>query len=357
MKKLLLLIALSMLLLCAACDNTVNEQGQGSILPAFQYEELALPENLTNADHLFCCYSDAKYTLLSVCSDNGRQFGPLSKTDSIFLCDIAGGMQYFTVATDAYITSAVPHKDGVLYVDYEEYADGSVKWSVVYTDGETHTTLDSGSAVSYDRIPYLFKVGSNTYYIWEDSAGFGVDLINNTDTECVIRRTDCALTAVTAYSNAEQYYFIVSYSHLPYATFVVCNTEGVVYEYTLGGKITSCTIADTYAVCGVGNEETGECWLELIDLFTGQKSVIRSPYGALYTLRGNGEDCVCVDSFWNPYYVSLSNKSISPMPSADAGASTGTTNLFYPIGSGKFFVMLQKQDGYRFYHLTLSDNS
>lgn len=324
--------------------------------PIFLYEKLELPEAISQADNLYCCYGDGEYTVLSLGSRNGKQEGPLQKTDSLALCDQDGGVAFFPVATEADIISALPYHNGIIYVDYEEQPD-YVIWSVVQTDGEQDKVIDSGTSSYYEQIPYLFFVEGDVYYLCRNDGGFCVKAIKDGAVEVLFERDDCALSLVRAYSNGNQFCFLGYYPESNFATLFICDSSGVLFENELHGKITSYAIMGQYAVCGTGDEESGNCSVEVFNLKTGQGKMISEPVGPLYCLQGSGSECVCVGFAWQPYYVSISDERVSAMPwpwPTEQKSSTLTNILFYPAGESRFFVLARKGEEYLFYRLSIT---
>ncbi len=361
-KHILLFFVLTLSVLFCSCTNTppaeTTDPGSHTNIDledlVFSYTELPFPETLSTADHLFCCYQSASQTLLSVCSDNGRQIGPTQKTDFLALCDMEGGMTSFPVETDAYITSALPYQGGVVYADYKELSDGSVEWSVTLKSGSAETVIDTGAALSYDRVPYLYYVQDTPYYLREDRDGFSVLQIKDQTPAVVYSKTGCSAVSIDVRGNGKQFCFPIQYSGEDFSRFLVFDEDGLLYEHTLGGKITSYAITDQYAVCGTGNEDTRQGSVEAVDLSTGQAKTFDQPYGALWGLTGSGNLCLCVGYDWQPYAINIATEQISVIPGPKSSTNRSTPIFFYPAGESRFFALSRQKTGYAFYLLTAS---
>ena len=319
---------------------------------AFSYQELPIPEALASAHHLYRCYQDETYTLLSVCSRNEAQAGPMVKTDYLALYEQSGGMVSYPLETDAYIISAIPYLDGVLYVDHAEQADGGVAWSVILTDGAKETVLDTGTASVYDHTPFLFLVQNMPYYLCRsplnDYAGYSVKRIKKQTAVTVYAESDCRLMNIDACSNGEQFCCTVKYPLEEFSRLCVFDRNGIQYQHLLSGNPTSYTITDRYAVCNTGTEDNRKLTIEAVDLATGEVTMFHHPYGALYGLAGTGSICVC-NASGKVYAVDIENQRLFTI------LRLSMPSFFDPAGENRFFVLSGGNDGYKFYLLTISE--
>lgn len=351
-----------------ASDALNDENAPASAEPTFKCEALEMPEELKDADHIYCCYSDSKGLVLSICNVREKEVtvGPVNKTDFLVLCDEnAKIVNSFPVSfPDSYVTTAVPYKDGVAYVGYSEISDENsddtskklyTEWYVVYTDGEGEKILDSGNSESYYDIPHLFIADNELCYLWGYDDGFVVKQIKDDGAILLFERTDCKLASVDIYSNGNEYCFMASYPEAEYATFFICDISGVKYEYTLHGKITSFSIMDEYAVCATGDGETSKFSIEAVELSNGDAKVYRVP-DTPYCLTGNGGDLLYRNSL-QYYYTSVADEKTQSIREHLLEVNNG---LYYPLGESQYFVLGLNPDNdgdseYEFFRLTISE--
>ncbi len=343
-----------------------DEKAAEKLIKEFAYDELPVPETLMTADHIYCCYSDSNSVILSVCAKRDKEVndGPSNKTQYLALYnkDITELKSINVSFSDSYVTTAVPYKNGVAYVGYNEMVDNNAddisekyyaEWYVVYSDGENELILDKGICHSYYDIPHLFISENKVCCLWGHDSGYVVKQIEDDKPVLLFEETDSLLCSVDVYSNGKEFCFLVSYPESRYATFAVCDLSGKKYEYALQGKVTSFAIMDDYAVCGTGDEESGYFFVETVKLSDGSDKAYRVPDSA-YCLRGNGGDLVFVNMNWSPYYTDVVGESTVSMTLP----SHGKHCLFYPLGESTYFVLgtAQTQDNgdvYKFYRLTI----
>ncbi len=343
------ILALIMLSGCAEKEpidtvDTTDSQSQTllSAEPIFKCEALAMPDEFKNANHIYCCYSDSNGMLLSICNEREKEVtvGPVNKTDFLVLCDEnAKIVNSFPVSfPDSYVTTAVPYKDGVAYVGYNELVDENAddtskklytEWYVVYTYGEGEKILDSGNSESYYDIPHLFIADNELCYLWGYDDGFVVKQIKDDGAILLFERTDCNLASVDIHSNGNEYCFMASYPEAEYATFFICDISGVKYEYTLHGKITSFSIMYEYS-----DGETSKFSIEAVKLSNGADKAYRVP-DTPYCLTGNGDDLVYRNSL-QYYYTSVADEKTQSIREHLLKVNNG---LYYHLGESQYFVL------------------
>lgn len=293
--------------------------------PTFKYEELSVPHELKEADYLYFCYSDDNQIIVSVGAKREKEWGERSNvTKYICVCDSELQVEktYSISLTDTDIISAVPYKEGIAYACFEdEFSNGEYNctWQIVYTDGENDEVLDSGMCSYYDFTPSLFILENELCYLYgerlPDSRGFVVKRIKDGDVETIIENNDARLCSAFAKSNGDNFCLLADYPGREFATFLICDSAGIIYEHDLNAKITSHSINDIYAICGTGDEQADEFFAELVCLVNGEGKLLKFPYGSpLYCMTANADSIICVNNSWKPYYIDVPNERFISMP-------------------------------------------
>ncbi len=337
--------------------NSENEQKASLDKTAFTYEKLSITEELAGADHLYQCYQNETHALFSVCSnlEEAAPEGQLQKTVNLTLYSLSdGSVISYPVQTDAYVLSALPYKSGILYADYV-YTDEAVKWSIIFTDGNTKAELDNGSVSSSDDVPKLLYLGEVPHYLVKDEAGYSVKIIDGDKAVVSYSQSGCELFGINnAVSNEKQLCYLVKYPNDEFSTFCVADKDGVLYSHKLNGKITSYTITDKYAVCGTGIEETKKHSLEVIDLATGETKIVPHIYDAFYCLSGVENVLVAVNGGNWENLMALDIEDAVPFAiSSPETVSEIQTILFKSAGENSLFTFVYSSDGYEFYLLNI----
>lgn len=344
---------LFVVLLCSCAEMPQETKAPPLDKSAFTYKTISMPEELASAYHIYHCYQNQTYSLLSVCSDNGKEIGPTVKTDYFALCDMEGLVASYPVETDAYITSALPYDDGVLYVDYVQQNDGSLIWYLIHKNGTAEVVLDTGNASNDLEVPALFYVEGVPYYLRKNGEGFSINKIEEHVVASVCSETEYdVLSTVKVCSNGNQYCFLVKYPQEELCRLYICDANGVKYQHKLTGKIASFTITDQYAVCCTGLEGAKKLSIEAINLSTYETKVFAQDYGAFYGLSGTGGVCVAVGNSWQPWAIDIENATVFSISAPRSKAPI----FFHAASKNYFFVMIDSNKGYMFYSLTISEN-
>ena len=378
MKRILALILVALLLLCGCAhgepapttasgepetpqttapeaDTTLPSQTEPLPEPEARWEELPCPQGLFDVDreenprgNVQILYSDAERLLLAEYSykysqedvDAGRVGdGYLYYTDAFRLWDLEGGVTAFPVSSDAQIVSALPWEDGVIYVEYGPWSeDAGVTWSVLQTDGTASEVLDTGTAESCYEIPVLFFSDAIPHYLCKTPNGTAVRRIRDGKAELLLEAEGCYLfnqRGVAVESNGTQYCFGTGTTpDTPEDLLLICDSEGIVYEYTLRGKLMSWAVTDKYAVCFTYDED--DCYyIEAVDLATREEKRFPVPLGSAFDwnrMKGSGTACVLWAGAMNYrfFYVDIDAEQLTELPSL-----SGAAYLDF-MGSGQF---------------------
>ena len=211
MKRVFLLSLLLAFSLCAC-----SKQPQQPPAPTV----LQLPSPLTlsaEEDALVLCCEENR-ALLAVGHRNGALEGPLYNTDYLLRWNYTDGTSdKVPIQSQAYITSAVFDGSDLLYVDYES-SDARIAWSLVRYTEAGKTTLASGQADSYDRVPALFTLDKHPMYLLADDSGLSVFRVEGSKVSAVLTVPDCTMSGgVAVCSNGSQYAFLAAATALPIA--------------------------------------------------------------------------------------------------------------------------------------------
>lgn len=174
---------------------------------------------------MLCC--EENRALLAVGHRNGAQEGPLHNTDYLLRWNYADGTSdKVPIQSQAYITSAVFDKADLLYVDYEA-ADAHIAWSLIRCTEAGKTSLASGQADSYDRVPALFTLDKQPMYLLAEDSGLSVCRVDGSKVSTVLTVPDCTIPGpVTVCSNGTQYAFLAAVNGAAYGTVFICDGSG-----------------------------------------------------------------------------------------------------------------------------------
>jgi len=386
MKKFMYCLLAGVFILCTGCreaviqssnesrESTVNSaeeiketEADLSVQPGekvaehlFTYTELSLPETVAQAENIYCCYYSEDCVLWAVGArnSNGTGDGPLYYTEQFVLWDYSSDAQYFKVETDSDIRSAFPYSDGILYGEYHSLEDG-ILWDLCYTDGETVEILDSGTGRIWDDDPCLFPVDGLPYYFWVNGTDYkdtvyGVSRIVDGEVEEVFQSHAELPWVVGAKCNGRHYCFDISDEDENFATIVVGDADGILFEYQLEEKLCDYCVTDQYMVCVVCNEETRKGTVITVDLNTEKAESFEEPYGPLWQLSGGiGNQLLCVDNDWSPRYIDVETKSVVRVKHPLSGLSNKPVR-FYPVDENHFLSFVDPDSNlYQLFLLTI----
>ncbi len=350
-------------------DPPVREEKAAA--PTFNYVELDLPDAVAQADNVYCSYQSEDCVLWSVGIRNSNMgIGQMFYTDQFVLCSSNGDVQYFKMDTDSDILPAVPYEEGILYGVYQmsedegdgdnlhNYIYGAYRWDLCYTDGEKTLVLDSGKGCGLDDGPDLFMLDGVLHYIWvnrendKTESEYGVSRIVDGEIQEVFR--DYAdLGDPRVKCNGRQYCFHIDDGR-DYATIVVGDAGGILFEYQLEEKLCSYCITEQYLVCVVAYEGQSRGTVIMVDLETQEAESFDEIYGPLWQLSGIGNIVLSVNYFWSPRYIDLEAKEAGCGRHPVSGLTPYNEPVrYYPIDENRFYCLVDDKNGYRFYLLTL----
>lgn len=185
---------------------------------------------------MLCC--EENRALLAVGHRNGAQEGPLYNTDYLLRWNYADGTSdKVPIQSQAYITSAVFDKSDLLYVDYEA-ADARIAWSLIRCTEAGKTTLASGQADSYDRVPALFTLDKQPMYLLAEDSGLSVCRVDGGKVSTVLTVPDCTMPGpVAVCSNGTQYAFLAAVNGAAYGTVFICDGSGILRRRSFPSRL------------------------------------------------------------------------------------------------------------------------
>ncbi len=349
--------------------------------PTFNYVELDPPDAVAQANHVYCTYQSEDCVLWSVGVRNSNVTGPLHFTDQFVLWSSNGDVQHFKMDTDCDIFSAVPYEEGILYGAYQmsedagdkkdgayfyDYLYGTYRWDLCYTDGEKTLVLDSGTGCSWVDDPYLFMLDGMPHYFWvnrnddKTESEYGVSRVVDGEVQEVFRDHVVLPWENIVHCNGRQYCFDIDDGR-DYATIVVGDADGILFEYQLEEKLCSYCITEQYLVCVVAYEGQSRGTVIMVDLETQEAESFDEIYGALWQLNGIGNIVLSVNNNWSPRYIDLEAKEAGCGRHPVSGLTPHNEPArYYPIDENRFYCLVGygkdssgEGDDYRFYLLTL----
>lgn len=319
-----------------------TEPSQPYTVPHFVYDDINLPDSITQAKVIYCCYRDEDGFILSIGEPNGQEIGQCCRTTSFAVCDLNGNLEVIPVSTEADILTALPYKDGILFADYVTNTDETVDWSIVYqTEGESRI-LDSGTANYYDSSPYLFLVDGMPCYMWAGDGYFAAKCIQDEKPEWILKREDCLLSSVYAQSAGFFYCYRIRYPDNEHETLCLANLAGMSLELDIPGRLYSYTLTGDYLIYIAGKEGSNLCTIHVVDTTNGQEKDIPELVNPMWQLCGKGDGAVAVGGSWRAYWIDLSWGKVTRIP------GRGKQERYFSMDERKYFVISEGQNGYRF---------
>lgn len=346
----LLLTALLLLLLCGCSSGPDSPQ----LSPQYQPVEFPLPMLDGDDTSVLCCYADEKQTILAVGCRNDATTGPLY--DTAYLCLYGQGEpQYIPVDADAYIISALPWQDGVLYVDYAVNAQGTYDWALTLQQGDLRQLVSTGTASSYDQVPALFLLNGSPVYLWQSDGCFGVNAVKNGAPAPIWQQTGTICSLEQVCCNGSQYCFVAAGSDGVTALYVG-DAGGFRWKLPLEEDVAHLAINDTHAVCLTRESPESQVYTaQVMALDTGAQETfpLSQP---LWRGAGSGHTLLAVDNDFRILAFDSATGAVSQFPAPEEKSYQNWPVVFYPTGSDTYLAHFTMEHEPVFYRLTVSSS-
>lgn len=306
----------------------------------------------------FCVYSDDAHMLLSVEGQVNEKdlfkFNGGFETRAYVLYDLNQEKikKVYPVDMEALSYSAIPYKDGLIYVKYTN-PENVFEWEVLYLTENGEEQLFSGTCETFFQLPTLTLLNEVPVSLWvnAEEKTSGMSTMEDLDVKTIVKEDADWLIDTTITTNYDEICFAVG-GDSKYAELVVANESGIVSQVRVDGKITSYALTKDYVLCGLDDwEETGKYHLLRYDFKADEKSNF-SLQGALYRMCGGSEnDALCVDMNYNIYSIDGDAGQMEKINGA-----FGFTNIpvvFRPIFSNQVICAYLKDGMYSYYLLRL----
>lgn len=311
------------------------------------YEKADFPEEIKNAVWAVICYSDEDEYIVSLAADRHANVGLCYATYEILYLRVDDEVCHIEVdpMQEMSVISAVPWGDSVVYSAQScRTSGGRVGWKVLLSDGITESVVAEGNAASWDMPPIVFELNGTPCFFAVDGDKYGIKTVEGK--EIFSHQEKISMTTSVA-SNGHYFSFLADGTGKEFATFMVGNENGILYEYPLDEKVCSSTITDDYACVAVCSEQTLKGKVIGINLLNGEVEEICEADGPLWQLIGNGDILLGVNELWEPSCVDIVKKE-----SYKLSGYEGTHSVkFYPIGENKFLSQVRLERNHSFYEM------
>lgn len=231
--------------------------------------------------------------------------------------------------------------------------DARIAWSLIrYTEAEK-TTLASGQADSYDRVPALFTLDKQPMYLLADDSGLSVFRVEGSEVSAVLTVPDSVMpSSVTVCSNGKQYAFFAAVNGSPHFTVFICDGSGILRQKDLSKPVTTFAITDDYVVCGLGTPDADAFSCESIPIGSGNTTTADSAT-PMWRLAGSGNSCLYVDGNFAPYIFYPNTQQTDTLTiNRDTAAYQNWPTLFFSDGAGGYLVQMDIENTDYFWHVT-----
>jgi hypothetical protein len=304
------------------------------------------------------CYVDDEIALFTIGTESGRQVGLVYDTDYILSYDYTNGkvVKTFQIDSDGDIFSAVPYKEGILYVDYTNQLEDT-RWQIKFTDGEKTTVLAEGECDSYSQTPKMTLLENTPVYVWQDNSNntykYGVNKVEDMTVSNIFTDTENTLGSVYFYGNGKEYCTLIQKPDSEFGSVVVGNLEQRLFTYDLKHKLTSFGITNEKVVCALADSDR-DMSIQSIDIKTQtMEESIR--YKQIYALKGLNNNTILYADGTDLCQIDIDNFEKTEIPSTEEISSLTGSRVIYPISEDKCIIEIMTSGASKYYIMEQND--
>ena len=316
----------------------------------FEVQPVAYQLNLGKGETENLCYADEKKAIFAIGIRNAAVEGPLIDTKYIQVYDMEKQQvaKTYPVKGNCYVTQAVPYREGIVFVQYEN-ALVDTEWSIVYTDGESQEHLDSGRCDSYESIPGIGLMGESVVYTYENtgkSYTWGVKKLSDMTIQNLFSEHG-GKCYTPLYTNGENYCFLIGKEDSEFATMIIGDLDGETWQYDLTQRVDSFGITKDYAVCSV-SDGRDNAHLVKVQLSDGSSEVLEEKE-PMYMLTGSsGQTAMYASTGLQAYMTDITGDSTKIIEFPDDSEYHQTLWL-YPAGTERYLIEIDEDRYYLVY--------
>lgn len=306
----------------------------------------------------FCVYSDDEQMLLAIEGQVNEQdffkFNGGYETRAYVLYDLNQEKikKAYPVDMESLSYSAIPYKDGLIYVKYTNPED-VFEWEVLYLTEKDEKQLFSGTCKDFFLIPSLTLLNEVPVSLWinDEEGTSGMSTMEDLEVKTIVKEDADWLVNTAIATNYDEICFAVR-GDSRYAELAVANESGIVSQVRVDGKINSYALTKDYILCGLRDwEETGKFHILRYD-FKADKKENFSVQEELYRMcGGNGNDALCVDMHYNIYRIDGDTGQMEKINGVLGFANMPV--VFRPIFDDQVICAYLKDDIYSYHLLRL----
>ena len=273
---------------------------------------------------------------------------PEIRTNGIYVLNYReDSSKLYDLKSKNFIYSAVPYKDGLIYVEAEldeEYKEDACKWNVIYFDGKNQHTIDSGYSEN-QMATEVTLIGKTPVYISEHTekgeTTVSVKKVVNLSSETIESIDNFEKYSIVE-TNGDTYLFELYDRQNKTPTLYAGNEKELYLRYKLDDLVNSCAINEKYIVASIG-KETDKVKLLGIQLDGSEEKTLQQIKRWWRMTGSSGEYCVAVDNNFNPYYIKISDNAVGEIALPDRMENEILGKRFYPAGKDTFILAIDDE--------------
>ncbi len=279
---------------------------------------------------------------------------PEVRTKGIYALNYKEGVtKLYDIESDNLIYSAVPYKDGILYVDSkldDEYTEGErYKWNLVYFDKSEETVIDSG---------YSKNETATEITLVEETPVYVSERIDEGKTKVKVNKiVDMNIENIESFDNVEKHFnsllenngdsYLFNLYDAQDEKLIMCagNVSEVYLQHTIEEVFNSSAITGEYVVASLG-EETGKTKLVGIPL-DGSDVKELEQVNRWWRMAGSSKEyCVAVDENFNPYYINIAQGIVEEIILPDEMEEEILVKGYHSIGNNDYILSINYETYY-----------